>query len=441
MHCTARYLERTVATLACSAALASCVLEQMNVSPSPDDIVDAAADSPTTALEDASRAEVAADDAAAPSPPPSVVCQASGACALALRAPANAGVTAVSEAFCTRLATGKVACWGSNVRGELGRGPSDASADARFGLPDVVPGLEHVTELDRSCALRDDGSVVCWGQLAIPGISDGMTALAEPMTLPIPPAKKIASAGTIACAVLTNDRIACFGRNSSSGQLGYALAGGADGGVYGPAQISFGPGARIVGVAVGERIDAIGGATFALREDGTALSWGMNESLGRLSSFVPDPTPAPVELANVSFVSAGGSAACAIARGQVHCWGTRLEPPKALDVYDAVHVATVGPRPLGRGCVVRRDGDVQCWGDNDRGQAGDGTTAVALTPVKVLDLPGPAVAVDVTMKSTCALLADGRVFCWGDGSRGQLGRIFNDGYSLAPLEVALPETP
>ncbi|WP_169928054.1 RCC1 domain-containing protein [Labilithrix luteola] len=413
----------------------------MSVSPSPDDVVDAAVDSPPPAIEDASRAEVVSEDAAAPSPPPSVVCPGTGACALALRAPADGTVTPVSEAFCARLATGRVACWGSNVRGELGRGPSDAPANAAFGLPDVVPGLEHATELDRGCALRDDGSVVCWGQLAIPGISDGNTPLAQPTTLPIPPAKKIAAAGSVACAVLANDKMTCFGRDWRSGQLGYALAGGADGGVYGPAQLTFGPGARIVGVAVGEGIERFGGATFALREDGTALSWGMNESLGRVSSFMPDPTPAPVELANVSFVSAGGSAVCAIAGGQVYCWGTRLEPPKALEIYDAIHVATVGPRPLGRGCAVRRDGDVRCWGDNDRGQAGDGTTAVALAPVKVLGLPGPAVAVDVTMKSSCALLADGRVFCWGDGTRGQLGRTFNNGYSPAPLEVALPETP
>lgn len=71
-------------------------------------------------------------------------------------------------------------------------------------------------------------------------------------------------------------------------------------------------------------------------------------------------------------------------------------------------------------CAVLRDGRVMCWGDNDRGQLGDGTTAERAGPVLVEGLTS-VVGLAAGAASTCALSGDGTVACWGVNGIGQLG--------------------
>ena len=72
-------------------------------------------------------------------------------------------------------------------------------------------------------------------------------------------------------------------------------------------------------------------------------------------------------------------------------------------------------------CVLFPGGQVGCWGANDRGQLGDGTTTPRTAPSQsVAGLP-KATALASGNKWSCALLEDGRVMCWGANDRGQLG--------------------
>ena len=78
---------------------------------------------------------------------------------------------------------------------------------------------------------------------------------------------------------------------------------------------------------------------------------------------------------------------------------------------------------------------VWCWGRNDDGQLGDGTTTERRVPTRV---PGLAdvVEVDAGAAHTCALRAGGRIVCWGANAEGQLG----DGTTtrrVTPTAVAL----
>ncbi|MEZ4266426.1 MAG: hypothetical protein R3F39_08610 [Myxococcota bacterium] len=73
-------------------------------------------------------------------------------------------------------------------------------------------------------------------------------------------------------------------------------------------------------------------------------------------------------------------------------------------------------------CVLRKDGSVAYWGRNDRGQLGIGRESPNQTiPVDIVALPVAAVSVSAARDTTCALLVDATLWCWGWNSSGQLG--------------------
>lgn len=93
-------------------------------------------------------------------------------------------------------------------------------------------------------------------------------------------------------------------------------------------------------------------------------------------------------------------------------------------------------------CLIRDDGAVWCWGGNEAGQLGDGTTEDRARPVRARTPPGVKFTeVTAGENQTCALAADHTVWCWGSNDSGQLG-IVNAAGALAagspvPVQVML----
>lgn len=94
--------------------------------------------------------------------------------------------------------------------------------------------------------------------------------------------------------------------------------------------------------------------------------------------------------------------------------GSRRSPVEGLD--DAVELAA----GFSHMCARRRSGGVACWGRNEAGQLGNGTTERARG---LIDVPSLADVVDLAVGSyhACALRGDGTVLCWGQNHSGQLG--------------------
>lgn len=86
-------------------------------------------------------------------------------------------------------------------------------------------------------------------------------------------------------------------------------------------------------------------------------------------------------------------------------------------------------------CALVSTGEVKCWGDGGNGQLGNGKTEGQTTPVAVLGLAATAIAIESGNAHSCALLADGRVKCWGGGSNGELGNGASD-YQSTPVTVS-----
>ena len=80
-------------------------------------------------------------------------------------------------------------------------------------------------------------------------------------------------------------------------------------------------------------------------------------------------------------------------------------------------------------CAVLDDGSLRCWGSNEFGQLGDGTSIERTSPVSVdLGSGRSAVSVSAGESHTCAVLDDSGVTCWGDNSNGQIGDGMGPGY-------------
>ena len=72
-------------------------------------------------------------------------------------------------------------------------------------------------------------------------------------------------------------------------------------------------------------------------------------------------------------------------------------------------------------CALTGTGGLTCWGANDYGQVGDGTNESRSTPVPVSGLTSGVGAVSAGYQFTCAITDAGQVMCWGNNDYGQLG--------------------
>jgi alpha-tubulin suppressor-like RCC1 family protein len=64
---------------------------------------------------------------------------------------------------------------------------------------------------------------------------------------------------------------------------------------------------------------------------------------------------------------------------------------------------------------------VWCWGYNNVGQLGDDSVTLRAAPVMVQGLPGNVTSIDAEYSHACALVDGGEVYCWGEGTKGELG--------------------
>jgi alpha-tubulin suppressor-like RCC1 family protein len=97
---------------------------------------------------------------------------------------------------------------------------------------------------------------------------------------------------------------------------------------------------------------------------------------------------------------------------------SRTSPVDVLGLSSGVLAVTAGATHT---CALTGDGGIKCWGANDNGQLGDGTTTHRTTPVDVLGLASGVQAVSAGYWHTCALTADNAPLCWGNNSNGELG--------------------
>jgi alpha-tubulin suppressor-like RCC1 family protein len=264
-----------------------------------------------------------------------------------------------------------------------------------------------------TCALFSAGTVKCWGDnnYGELGVGVGCQQWSPvPLTVPNLCGVKALSAGDLhICALLEDGTVDCWGET--------------------PGPIADTKTPMTVDAGLPQQCDTI-------------VSSGSLDKLGSMPGKVPC-------LSGAVAIAAGGAVDCALlGDGSVKCWGwagggglgngiglSQLAagalwwPPVSVSGID--DATAVGVDGLS-GCAVRAGGAVSCWGQNESGELGDGTTTASAVPVNVSALSG---AQSITLNGTasggsrcaacyyfsCALLSAGTVSCWGEDQQGELG--------------------
>jgi hypothetical protein len=162
-------------------------------------------------------------------------------------------------------------------------------------------------------------------------------------------------------------------------------------------------------------------------------------------------------LGGVASLAGDGGGYCALlTSGQLDCWGYGGEgdlgnglnsgSPVPVEVEGVNGVGLLGGvasllgHAQGGGyCALLISGGVDCWGDGQLGQLGNGAYINSDIPVKVegvdnVGLLGGVASLVTDRVGFCAQLTSGGLDCWGYGYDGELG---NGGYSNSdvPVEV------
>jgi alpha-tubulin suppressor-like RCC1 family protein len=291
---------------------------------------------------------------------------------------------------CALTASEGVKCWGYNASGQLG----DGSFTGRVSPVDVVglgTGIAAIAAgQSHTCALTNAGGVKCWGNNDFGQLGDNTTTTS---TTPVDVTGlasgvvAIAAGAYHSCAITSIGGLKCWGANGY-GELGTGQLGDTT------------------------------GVTHIIPTDVTGLDSGVVD------------------------VRLGASHSCAVTiEGRVKCWGFnyygQLGDGTVIREYNPgssyprgryapadVVGLTSGTKGVEAGyshsCALSNPGGVKCWGYNNNGQLGNGTTADQLLPVDVLSLSGGTAAIATGDYASCALVLPGQVNCWGKtlGSTG-----------------------
>ena len=367
---------------------------------------------------------------------------------------------------CALIEGGTVRCWGLGNMGQLGNGLDQFIGDDEALLGDVDLGGALVADvacgLAHTCAILTTGEVLCWGHSGHGRLGEGSETIPlvvesgevpgddpgygndEAEQLSAMPrvdlgglsAVQLALGDYHSCALLVDGTVRCWGAGPF-GQLGDGITAG-DHTVSTPVEV--------IGLTGVEAITAGAHYTCAVLESGEARCWG-DGILGQLGDGFTTGSSTPVTVSGLNdaiAIEAGTTHACAVdGSDALYCWGAgdlgRLgtqTPDNQLTPVMVSTDTTVVSAGQYHTCGVSSLGDVRCWGYGADGRLGNlceggscldyslgGSAGFEVDTVSAIDV-APGISVNSVIAGhdfSCALLATGRVRCWGAASVGQLG--------------------
>lgn len=336
---------------------------------------------------------------------------------------------------CAKNVTGQVKCWGRNNWGQLGIGDTadrgDNANEMGVSLPFVdlgtgvlVKKLSSSNGADNTCALTTTGKVKCWGRgnnWNEPGYmgyghSNNIGDQIADMGNNLPyinlgtgfVARDLVTSSFNSCVIGSDFRAKCWGvgfhganGNASNARIGANLSEMGDNLSY----MNFGTSLRVLKIAMGAF------HRCALFDNLKVKCWGW-DTAGELGyeTSVTRGDDANEMGDNLPFVNLGTN----------------------VEIVD-IAAATGGYFESGNvhhTCALTSEGKVKCWGAGASGQLGYGNTSSRGSTVGSMGDNLPYVnlgtgryakRIFASHHSTCAILDNDRLKCWGNGGSGQLG--------------------
>lgn len=334
-------------------------------------------------------------------------------------------VSAGSEFSCAVSVDHELYCWGLNTSRQLGNG---LSTNSNLPVQESTAAVDWVSVSTGSafaCGIKLDGSRWCWGTNSLGQQGDGTTtAVMNPTLIPSDAAwKRIVSGELTACGVHEDNSVSCWG-DGTMGQTGQP----------GAETLSLSP----VALAGGPYLDIEMGQRFAcaVAQDHNILCWGAASRAATGLGYTSDRS-APARVGDAEdwqLVDVQLDHGCAIRRdGELDCWGRN--PSGQLG--SGTLISSIAPQPVDGGhaytrvatgrshtCALASDAGtmVYCWGTDGNGELGTGAvTENASTPTAIAGVTGTFVDVTAGFNHSCALLTNGQLYCWGRNANGQLG--------------------
>jgi alpha-tubulin suppressor-like RCC1 family protein len=317
-----------------------------------------------------------------------------------------------------------------------------------------------------ACAIRAGGAPWCWG------LNDGCTdggQLGDGTTndsnaavkvlredgMPFTNVAEIAGDYCQTCARETGGALWCWG-DRRSGSLG-------DGGAMSHAKaVPVRAAAGNMPVTNAAQLSLNGGHACYRTATNEVWCWGSNFA-GQIGDGSKTDRPNPVHVFDGIALASGRNHVCAIkADNSVWCWGagfqgrlgnglgdrdagSALDQPTPAPVVTAVGgAAFAGAMSVAAGassCAILANKDLYCWGVNNYGQTGTGPgTYVPMPVLKADGTPLKNVArVVAQFNRTCAFTTDGGLYCFGRNSEGELGDGTFKNVGLAtPVKLSCP---
>jgi len=342
---------------------------------------------------------------------------------------------------CAIPGDGSVRCWGMGEYGQMGDGQfnTNITAEPVLGIDNAVAIASGKSWQGHSCAVLEDGTVKCWGWNYYGQLGDDRdcgTRCDEPVFAEgIDNAIDVSAGYEHTCALLVDGTVKCWGHNHF-GQLGNGTN-------------VYNSDTPIVVPGLYNAIDISAGSlyTCALLENGTIKCWGQNLH-GQLGDGTTVDRLNHVTVAGISDainIETGSGHTCAIlANRTAKCWGRNYygqlgngaelysEDPVLIPatVYGLSEVLGIDLSTHQHTCALIQGGVASCWGRNNHGQLGNGSTVDSSIPIGVVDLVG---SVDISAEAyrSCAMLGDGSGKCWGSGYLGNN----TVGSSTVPVDI------
>jgi len=305
-------------------------------------------------------------------------------------------LSARQDTTCAVISSGTVKCWGGNDYGQLGNNDEDMAvltdSSQKFkSAPVTVASLNGIKQVavgyNHACAISQTGSVSCWGDNSRGQIGDGTTTFRPQATAVVglsstAKVTQLALTYQSSCALLETGAVQCWGGNTQ-GELGVGQTAKLN-------QSTSPQNVVLLNNVTIKRLVSGRQHLCGITNSDTLVCWGWNDS-GQLGLAVPNSDPISVDTS------------------------ARFIPTAVTSVGSGIQQVAAG---YGHTCAVRAN-DTVCWGDNSKGQLGNGVTSTSPSAPVVVSLLSGVTELALGKDHSCATKSDNETLCWGSRQAGQ----------------------